>query len=321
MDRNFLETAAQNIGKLIGQPIDPNLPVPPVLAEIFDYETADPGEKVQTYNVEDTNGGDTITAVGIGGVISEYKITPQTPADITFSTVQSRLERVQVDEILNSPDQKVIARRKRAITRALDKKVTKEALDLILAKSSQEVVQASGMDLYDLVLGLKHKIQDYGDNYILLVGSDVDNKIDTWEKDQATNFNYLVSLEKKLAEKNIKLVRVAEVVEFNYIASDTSGSPETDNIKVLAAGKLIMVARNSFIQEGGKPGIYVRRKFSPEIAAMMGSEVDATFRATSVIPMPVNEGGYNTLCFGIHAVEQRICALLNYRGVAWATLA
>jgi hypothetical protein len=320
MDRNFLETAAQQIGKLIGQPIDPNVPVPPILKEIFDFDTAEPGELVQTYTVEDTNGGDTITAVGIGGVISEYKITPQTPAFVTFSTVESRLERVQIDELLNSPDQKVVARRKRAVTRAMDKKITKEALDLILAKSSQEVVKVTGMDLYDLIIGMKNKIQDYGTDYILLAGSNVDNAIDTWDKDNATNFNYKVSLVEKLAEKNIKLVRVPAVAEYNYIASDDTGAPETDNIKVLDADTMIMVARDSTIQEGGKPGIYIRRKFSPELAAMMGSDVDATYRATSVIPLPVNVGGYNTLCVGIFAVEQRVCVLLNYRSVAWATL-
>lgn len=305
--RNFLEIA-ENIGKIIGQPIDPNVPVPPVLQEIFDYETAEPGEEVKIYTTEDTNAGDTIISVGSNGAISNYKVTPQTPAVIPFTSVQSRLERVQVDALLNSPDQSVVARRKAAITRALDKKVTKEALDLILAASSQEV-SGSGLDLYDLIMAMKHKIEDYGDNYVLLVGSSVSNAIDVYDKVNATNFHYRVGLVEMLEKKGIKVVKV--IGSFNL--------DDQNSLKVLADDKMILVAKDSTIAKG-KPGVYVRRKISPAIAQMMGTEVDNTFRANTVIPLPVNVDGTNTLCFGIHGFEQRVCALLNTRAVAWATL-
>jgi hypothetical protein len=319
---DYISKAAQEIGKIIGQPIDPNLPVPAVLNEIFDYETAEPGEEVKRYEYEDTNAGDTITAVSTDGHIVNYKIDPQTPAVIPFSSVQSELQRLHVDAILNSPDQAVIARRKAAITRGLDKKITKEALDLIIAANggSQEVVQATGMDLYDLIIAMKHKIEDYGDNYILLVGTKVSEAIDVYDKVNATNFNYRIGLVETLKEKGIKVVKVYATAVFNFIDTTASGDPETSNIKVLDTDKMILVARDSTIQKG-KPGIYVRRKIAPAIAQMMGSDVDATFRATTVMPLPVNVGGTNTLAFGIHAFEQRVCALLNYRGTAWATLA
>ena len=317
---NLIEKAAQDIGKIIGQPIDPNLPVPPVLNEIFDYETAEPGEEIKIYNVEDTNASDMITAVGSDGKIMNYKIDPQTPAIIPFTSVQSRLERIHVDAILNSPDQSVIARRKAAITRALDKKITKEALDLLLGVFSQEIVQTTGMDLYDLVIAMKHKVEDFGDDYILLVGTAVSEAIDVYDKVNATNFNYRIGLVETLREKGIKVVKVYETAYFNFIDTTATGDPETDNIKVLARDKMILVARASNIQKG-KPGVYIRRKIAPAIAQMMGSDVDATFRASTVIPLPVNVDGTNTLAFGIHAFEQRVCALLNYRGIAWATLA
>lgn len=317
---NLIEKAAQDIGKIIGQPIDPNLPVPPVLNEVFDYDTAEPGEEIKIYTVEDTNQGDTITAVGSDGRIVNYKIDPQTPAVIPFTSVQSRLERVHVDAILNSPDQSVIARRKAAITRALDKKVTKEALDLMLAVGSQEVLQASGEDVYSLILKMKHKVEDYGDNFILLVGTDVSNAIESYERDNATNFHYVISVEDMLAKKGIKMVKVYETAVFNFIDTTATGDPEATNVKVLAADKLILVARDSRIAKG-KPGVYIRRKIAPAIAQMMGSDVDATYRASTVIPLPVNLDGTNTLAFGIHAFEQRVCALLNYRGIAWSTLA
>jgi len=320
-----IELAAQEIGKIIGQPIDPNLPVPPVLAEVFDYETAEVGEEVKIYTVEDTNQGDTITSVNSAGQIVVTRVDPQNPAVIPFTAAMSRLEYVLVDAALNSPDQSLIARRKAAITRGLDKKLTKECLDTMLAldgvsgRPNQEVVLASGMDLYDLIIAMKEKIEDYGSDFILLVGTAVSNAIEVYDKVNAVNFHYNVMLEDTLAKKGIKVVKVYETAVYNYIDTTASGNPQTTNIKVLAANKLILVSRDSRIQKG-KPGIYVRRKINPAIAQAMGSEVDATFRANTVVPMPVIVNGSNTLAFGIQAYESRVLALLNYRGVCWATL-
>lgn len=318
MEDNYITKAAQDIGKIIGQPIDPNLPVPPVLNEVFDYETAEPGEEIKTYSTEDTNAGDAVYSVDSNtGAITLYKITPQTPAVIPFTSLQSSLQRVQIDAILNSPDQTVVARRKASITRAMDKKITADALALLLAldgqsgRANQEVVQASSMDLYDLIIAMKHKIEDYGDNFILLGGTTVSNHLDTYDKENVTNFQYRIGIKEMLAQAGIKFVKVYGTATFSL----DGGAP----VKVLADDKMILVARDSNIQKGGKPGIYVRRKIAPAIAQMMGSEVDATFRASTVVPMPVMNGAVTTLSFGIHCFEQRVLALLNYRGVAWAT--
>jgi len=310
-ERGYLDMA-QQIGKIIGQPIDPNQPVPPVLNEIANYETAEPGDEVKIYTVEDTNQGDSVYSVGTSGAITHYKVTPQTPAVIAFTSVQSRLERVHIDALLNSPDQSVIARRKAAITRGLDKKIVKEALDLILAVGRQEVVQATGRDLYDLIVGMKHKIEDYGDNYILLGGTAVSEKLDTYDKDNVSNFQYRIGIKEALAQMGIKFVKVYGTAVYTL-----DGGSAT---KVLADDKMVLVARDSNIA-AGKPLVYVRRKIAPAIAQMMGSEVDATFRANTVVPLPVDVDGTQTLAFAIHAFEQRVCALLNFRNVAWATLA
>lgn len=320
---NFLEKAQLEIAKTIGEPIDPNLPVPPILLEIADFETAEAGEDVKIYTSEDVNGGDlssttgdVLYSVASNGQITGVEVTPNTPATLAFTTVQSRLERVHIDNLLNSPDQTVLARRKAAITRGMDKKIVKEALDLILncdgssGRPDQEVIQASGMDLYDLCQAMVHKIEDFGDNYILLVGSTVKEALDSYDKVNASNFAYRVGIKEYLAGAGITVVKVNGFVVYGY------GS--TTAVKVLAATKMILVARDSLVAKG-KPITYVRRKINAALAAQMGTEVDATFRATSVIPIPIGEGSYNILAFGIHAFEQRICALLNFRAVTWAT--
>jgi hypothetical protein len=316
MDRNFLDTAAQQIGKIIGQPIDPNLPVPQVLAEIADVENAQPGEEVKKYYLEDTNGGDSVYSVDSTGAITLFKVTPQTPAVIPFSTIQSRGERVHLDDILNSPDQSVMPRRKASITRAMDSLITKQALDLILALDGQsgrpnQEVAVSG-DLYDTIMAMKHRVEDYGDNYILLVGSAVNEAADVYDKVNALNFNYRIGLFETLKQYGIQKVKIPAGVQFEL----DGGSPT----RVLAADKLILVARNSTITTG-KPLVHVRRIISPAIAQMAGLEVENAVRASYAVPLPVNVSGVNTLAYMVGAVEQRVATLLNYRAVCWATLA
>jgi len=307
-ERNF----AMEIAKVIGEPIDPNLSVAPALAEIADFDTAMPGEDVKTYTSEDSNANDAIYTVGAAGVITVVKVTPQTPTALTFSGMQSRLEYVLVDEVMNSPDQSALGRRKAAIARAMDKKELKEALDLILGVAGQEVTQASGEDIFDVIIKMKHLVEDYGDNYVLLCGTSCKEKLDSYDKDNVTTFNYKAGLKEFLADSGIKVVKIVGTYSLD-------GGSQT---RVLATDKMILVARNSTIAQG-KPLVFVRRIISPEIAAGMGADVDRAQRALIVVPTPVvvSTSSLNTLAYGIYAYESRINALLNFRATCWATVA
>lgn len=302
---------AIELAKIIGEPIDPNLKVPAILAEVADCETALPGEDVKRYTTEDSNAGDEIYTI-TNGIITPVKVTPQIPTPLTFTGLQSRLEYVLVEEIMASPDQSLLARRKAAIARAMDKKETKEVLDLILGAASQEVVQATGEDIYDVIVKMTQLVEDFGDNYILLAGSTAKGLIDTYDKVNADNFRYRVGINDLLTNSGIKLVKV--IGEYKL-----DGASAT---KVLAINKLILVARNSTIAQG-KPLSFVRRIISPAIAEAMGCQVDVTQRALIVVPTPVVVSGssLNTLAYGVYAYESKISALLNKRAVAWATVA
>jgi hypothetical protein len=305
---------AEYISKLIGLPIDPQLDGKSIVNEITTMEGALPGEEVKIYTVEDTNSGDRIFSVNAAGVVTIADVTPQTPAVIPFTDVQSNLETMLLSQCLNSPDQGLIARRKRAITRGLNKRIDKEALDLILGVASQEVVPTSNEDIYSVIMDMVHLVEDYAasQEFVLYVGTKASNRIDTYDKDNALNFHYNVQLVETLAKKGIKLVKVGDTIKFSYNAAPTP---------VLATDKMILVARNSVITSE-RPIAYVRRQISAEVAKQMGVEVDAAYRANTVMPMPIFDPTQNsyTLKMGIHAFEQRVLALLTYRNVAWTTV-
>jgi len=301
------------IAKQIGEPIDPSLPVPVTLMEVADTFTAQPGEKVWRYSQFDPNAGDYVLDVDANGAITTVKRTPTGDAELTFKGLDSKLEYVLIDDILAETDNtSVLARRKASITRAMDKKEVKLIADALLAKTAgylpgvdpHEYTVASGDDLYDVIIGMKHLVEDYGDNYVLLVGSTVKEKIDTYDKDNASSFNYNVTLTARLRELGIKVVKMFGQVD--------SGSGAED---IMDKKKLILVAKDSTIAEG-KPIKFVRRIVGADIAKAMGAEVDSAQRALIVNPTPVNVAGTNTLAYGIFGYESMIFTVTNPKAIA-----
>jgi len=293
------------IAQVLGAPIDPNLKVPVALSEIADTETAQPGELVRIFNSSAEDAGvDSIYAVDADGGLIIQKVSPVTPATLTFVGLQSKLQYVLIDEILPSPDQNALGRRKASITRAMDKQEVKRICDAILGIPSQEVVQGGG-DLYDLIVAMVHKVEDYGDNYVLLAGSTVKEAIDTFDKVKAGTFNYRIGIKEYLASAGIKVIKVTGAVNGGAL---------------LATDKLILVARDSTLAQG-KPITFVRRLLSPEIVKLMNSE--SADRAISVAQAPViiNAANKNTLGYGVFGYESIIETITNYRALAWAIYA
>ena len=296
------------IAKVIGQPIDAALPTPVVIAEIANVETAEPGEDVYCWDSDagyDTN-SDTLYTAGDAGEMVSNKKSPVSPSALTFVGLQSDLAYVTVNQVLNSKDQTALARKKAAITRGMDKEEVARLITLLIAvdiAKSQTVVLTTGEDLYDGILEMVHKIEDYGDNYVLLCGKTVKEKIDTYDKDHSDNFNYRIGMKETLANLGVKVIKLVGSVGMNSAGAYTT---------LIGANAAIMVALNSQLV-AGKPCLFVRRKISPEIAAGMGIEPENAVRLVSVAQTPtVINNHKNILGYGVFGYEMVIEAVTNY---------
>jgi len=302
-----------NLAKLIGEPINPQLPVPVAISEIADLDTAEPGEKVFYFASEDTDPDEIYYVNTSTGAMVRVRRTPVADTELTFQGLNSRLEYVLVDAILASPDTNVLARKKARISAGMDKLELKLILDAIISDSGvTTITPASGEDLYDVVMNMKHDVEDYGNDYVLLCGSNVMNALDTFDKDNAGTFNYNVTIKDMLAKNGIKAVKVFGQVKTGSAANNESDSGSTASL--LDANKCVLVARNSTIAQG-KPLHFVRRKVSADIAALMGASVDTAQRALIVNPTPVNVAGVNTLAYGVYGYESIIWAVKNVNAI------
>jgi len=311
------------IAKLIGEPINTQLPVPVALSEIADTFTAEAGEHVwRIKNLDNT--ADVVLSVDANGIITPVKRTPLQDIELTFSGFNSKLDYVLVEDILNKVDTNALARRKEAITRGMDKRELKLVLDAILTPvntvfpqnevGGSEITPDSGDDIYDVYFDAKHAIEDYGDNFVSLVGSTVKEKIDTYDKDNVTTFNYNITLMDRLAKVGISVRKI-----FGKVSVATNEA----EVNLLAANQLILVSKDSTISEG-KPIQFVRRKINPAIAKLMGADVDAAQRAiiVSQTPVPINTAGTTDLVLGyaVYGYESIVIAIKNPKAIAYADL-
>lgn len=289
------------IARLIGAPIDPNLKVPVALSEIANIETAEAGELVRIFNnsAEDINEDD-IYAVDANGGLSLNKISAVAPATLVFVGLSSKLEYVLLDEVLPAPDQKALGRKKAGIARAMDKEELRRLLVGITGLAGQKVTASA--KLYEGILALKHKVEDYGDNFVLLVSSDVSEAIDTYEIDNVTTFYYKMGLRELLTTLGIKAIKVVGKVNGANLITAKTG---------------ILVARDSSLA-AGKPITFVRRAISAEVAAQMGVEAGDRLISVAQVPTIINAAGKNTLGYGCFGYESIIETIVNFRAIAWA---
>lgn len=311
------------IAKLIGEPINTQLPVAVELATIADIFTAEAGEHVwRIQDLDET--ADVILAVSSSGVITAVKRTPNTDVELTFSGLNSKLEYVLLDDVLNKVDVNALARRKASIARGMNKRELKLIIDAILTPTSAvfpsnevggySVTVESGDDIYDVFMKAKHGIEDYADGYKALVGTTVKEKIDTFDKDNASSFNYSVNISQKLASLGIEVKKVFGKV--------STASNETESA-LLDSKKMILVGTNSSLA-AGKPIQFVRRNINPQIAQQMGAEVDAMQRAVMVgqtpIQVPVSGTMENVLGYSVYGYESVVLAIKNPLAIATADM-
>ena len=302
--KDVIERAYQ----LINEPIDPEVRTPVELADIVNYKESEPGETVEYFAspAEDRAITGFYTADAAGS-ITYVKIPLKGVLALTFEGLQSKLETVLIDEILNSKDQGALAAKKDGIIRAMDNEEIRRILGLCLAAASQEISKVSGEDILDVIIRMKQKVSDFATDYVLLVASDVMDAIERYDKDNVDNFNYKMSIREEIANLGIKkIVKVLGNTRF-----DDSTEP------VLAAGKAILVGRNSNLVKG-RPIHFLRRKFEKEIATLSGAGEGAV-RLVNVVntPMVINAAGKNTLGYGVFGYESIIQVLTNYRAVSW----
>ena len=308
------KTMSMQFAKSIGVPISPILPISLELTEMCNIAVADVGEKVWRYTAADTT-ADVCYVVNADGSLDAVKRSPVGDAEITFRGLNSKKEYVLIDDILSETDNVgVLGRRKGSITRSMDKKEVYGIIRAIEGNTAlgqansnfvpgvacQSVVPESGDDLYDVIVKMKHLVEDYGDDYLLLEGSTVKETIDTYTKDNIASFNYKLDLHDQLGKWGMKEMKV-----FGTFEDDSAVS-----YQVMDKKHLILIARNTRIDDG-KPITFVRRRISPEVAKFIKANPDEAQRLILSTEAPQSIAGTDTFAYSVWGYESIIFLITN----------
>lgn len=300
-DKMFLELA-----KVWGEPLDPLRPYPKVVEVIADVDTTEAGENTYNFDVdEDTK---EVYHIDTNSNVTSSKVTPNSVSSVSFVDVLTKEYYVTFTDLLTAKYD-VIARKKKTVTRALNADEIKKMVLIADAavKTANKIVLASGTTkfTYNKLIAMREKIKDYGDNFVLVVGSQIDHDIILWDYDE----NKYHSLKQALADLNIQIIRVVGSVSVDGASSS-----------ILGTNKALLIALNT---EAGKPFKF-SRKLLDRIELVGGEIVQQRAMIVSPAIMPV--GSNRIPSVGVCGFESIAAVCVNssavagfYRGLSWSS--
>ena len=308
MDNLQSKYSPLELAKIIGEPLDPRNPYPDIVEALAFTDTAEPTDYVYYHTYLDwTNTVYTITG---SGAITSTSVSPQTPTEFVFIDSATPEYYVTINA-LASAKEATLARILRGINQTLNMKENKYMVDLGITAAAglggdntQTLTSARMRFSYNDLIEMILAIVDYGDNYTLLVGSELDQDILLWN----WNDNKYHDLLAAFASLNIKKIRMGVG---NLVVDTATG------IRQLVANKGLLVATST---EMGKPFLFVRKKLNDIdlLGAAIKQDGEKPQRLVFVSPNPINAsaGTVRYLAVGITGYEQIVAACVNARCVA-----
>jgi len=299
------------VARIIGQPVDPRKPYTDLVELLCETDTATPEDYVYYFDVLVET--EKVFALSAGGDIQQENVTLDTPAQISFTDLASPEYYLKITDLANKKED-AIARKNKTINRALNAYENYKVLSLIDAaavSASNTVTLGSGYTRFSFphLIDMLQQVQDYGDNYVLVVGSTIDKDITLWN----WNDNKYHNLTEAFNDLNIKKIRIglgAAARTFNLATSASGGSTPTST-DIIAATTCYLVALSTEI---GKPVIFVRKQLDDvkTLGGVLQEGGDKPQRLVFVSPNPITiTGTARYLAVGMTGYEQVAIAVVN----------
>ncbi|MHA2012784.1 MAG: hypothetical protein ACTSWG_10495 [Candidatus Helarchaeota archaeon] len=239
----FSPDGRYELARIANMPYDAELPVPEVIEKVCKVARVEKGEDYEYFSISP----ETKTVYTISnGSITQANVTPDTENELTFNSYNGPAENVYLEKLMEAKYEPLKVKQK-AIMEALNRKETKDVLDILIASAegqSKTYSLDSGETYlkFDKIEEMIRGIEKYGKNFVLITGTDVAGDVRL--------LNYNEDKNQPLSLKQLGIVDWIVVSNFQYTHSTTQ--------TVLASDKAILVALND--SEDERPVHFVRRK-------------------------------------------------------------
>jgi len=309
-DRNIYSPL--EVARIIGQPLDPRKPYPQLVEECCEVDTAEPEDYLYYFDVlVETEKIYVIT--GTGAVTQEY-VTLDTPAQLSFVDLATPEYYIKLTDFASRKED-VIARKKRTINWALNSYESWriiQLLDTAAVQSGHTNTMESGYTRFNFaeLISMIEDVQDYGDDYLLIVGAKIDKDMLLWDWND-NKYQSTIEAWKQLGIKKIKMSLAGSAQTFSYHSGVSGDVSETTNI--LATDLAYMVARSN-ANGLGKPLLFVRKKLDSvkTLGGVVSEDGTAPERLVFVSPNPITvTSTARYLAIGLTGYEQIASAVVN----------
>jgi hypothetical protein len=299
------------VARIIGQPIDPRKPYTDIVNLVCETDTATPEDYIYYFDVLVET--EKIFALSAGGDIQQENVQLDTPAQISFTDLATPEYYLKITDLANRKED-AIARKNKTINRALNAYENYKVISLLNTAAtavSHTQTLGSGYTRFSFphLVNMLEQVQDYGDSYVLIVGSQIDKDIILWD----WNDNKYHSLSEALADLRITKIRIgleAGARTFN-LATNASGGSTPASTDILAANTAYLVATST---EAGKPLLFVRKQIDDmkALGGVIAEGGERPQRLVFVSPNPITvTGTARYLAVGMTGYEQIAAAVVN----------
>lgn len=289
------------IARILGEPKDPRKPYPDLVSAVCQTETADPND--YTYYFDVLLETDKVISMGSGTYVTTENVSPDTPAEFTFIDIASPEYYVKIQDLATAKEA-TLARKLATINRALNSYESYYIITLAstaASTASHEHTLYSGQSRfsYNDVIFMLEDVIDYGDNYTLIVGSQLDQDMKLWD----WNDNKYSSMIEAFKDLGITKIRCNGSVTIDGSATS-----------LLDSSVGYLVANDTAV---GKPFLFVRKRLSDIdlLGGAIKSNGDRPERLVFVSPNPiaVNVSGTTRryLGVGLTGYENIVAACIN----------
>ena len=299
MDKKYTQL---EIARIIGEPKDPRKPYPDLVEAICQTDTADPEEYLYYFDVlEDTDKIYTTVANGV----TQQAVSLDTPASVTWVDIATPEYYVKITDLAQKKE-RVIARKLNTINRALNAEENYRVIQVLDSAATGEgntfdLTSGSNSFTYQNCVDLIDAIVDYGDNFVLVAGTQIDKDIKLWD----WTSNKYTSLAAAFKDLNVKVIRI-----FGSLTRDGNST------SILASTTAYMVANNTNV---GKPNLFVRKRLDDIsiLGGVISDEGEKPERLVFSSPNPITvTGSARYLAVGIIGFEEIVVVNLNPKAIA-----
>ncbi len=306
MEDSKIKYTPFEIARIIGEPKDPRKPYTDIVAAVCDTQTAEPNEYVYYYDV--LNETDTVYTITSSGAVTSSNVSPDAPTAFTFIDIATPEYYVKITD-LASAKEATLSRKLATINRSLNMYENQYIISLAstaaaAASQTHTLTSATMRFNYANVIDMIQDVVDYGDNYVLFCGSQIDTDIKKWD----WNDNKYQSMTQAFQDLGIEKIRMG--------VGDLSVDSATGS-RQLTANVAYMIARDTNV---GKPFLFVRKKLNDIdlLGAAIKQNGDRPERLVFASPNPIVASGGTTryLAVGLTGYEQIVAACINMYAVS-----